>query len=379
MFHPQTAMTIDDYLAEEDIHEREHQSLTGSVLALIFSGLLTLAHAFNLYLLFWVETAVLLNIIIHVILVAIAGFLVVLSGRSGTDRRFAQLLFITTPFLSVVGAFGVFVAILQSVFYMRFRSSFEEWYASIFPKGQTTLPEEIAEDIELGRDEHRLDYHVIPFMDVMEVGSERQKRQALTKMATSFHPRFAPAFKRALADDSSTIRIQAATSISRIESRFHDRVLQIENLLKEYPDNNVVLRALASHYDDYAFTGLLDHERELLNREKAKHYYLKYLNLVPDDVQARVSVGRLLVRMGRDDDALEWFRNCISEGYQEDAIKVWYIESLYRQKQFDTLRQVISSYQLDITRYQAGQDGIADSIYLWAQAGLAAQQQQAAG
>jgi len=371
------AATIDDYLGEQDVHERDYQPVSGVFLVIIFAAVLALAHAVNTYMLFWLETSLFLNIVIHLVLVAVAAFVAVLMRRSGLDQRYSMLLLVTTPFLGVVGAIGTLMAALQSLFYLRFPTSFEEWYSSIFPRGEMNLPEKLAENIELGRDENPIEYHVIPFMDVMEVGSEAQKRQALSKMSASFSPRFAGAFKRALADDSSAIRVQAATAIARIENRFHERLLQIENLHKQHPENRIILRALALHCDDYAFTGLLDAEREDRNREKAKGYYMQHLTLEPSDLESRIRVGRLLVRMERDEEAVHWFRRCLDEGYQDNNIKIWYIETLYRMKDYEGLRQMVSSYQLDLTRYQSGEDAIADSVYLWAQAGLSNKQVKA--
>lgn len=372
-------LTVDDYLEGADVHEEHYQSITGAPLTAIFCVLLTLGHAFNIYLLFWQGTAPLLNLIIHVVLVAISGFLVGLMSRSGLDTRFARLAFVSTAVMSVVGSVGTLLALVQSIFHLRFRSSFEEWYQSIFPRSQPTESEFIAESIELGRDEHPINYTVMSFMDVMEIGSEQQKRDVLSKMAASFHPAFSKAFKRALSDDSSSIRVQAATAITRIENQFHERLLKIENLYRGHPNNPVILKALADHYDNYAYTGLLDEGREMVNREKAYSHYMEYLNLRPEDATVRPKIGRLLIRMERHEEAAKWFKRCLDEGYGTDTIKMWYIESLYHIGDYDALRKAASSYQVDLTTYQEIQPEIADSIYLWAQAGLSDKQTRAAG
>ena len=162
-------------------------------------------------------------------------------SRAGLDTRFARLAFVATAVMSVVGSIGTLFTLILSVFYLRFRTSFEEWYQSIFPRPELSGPEQIAEEIEIGRDEHPVDYTVMSFMDVMEIGSEQQKRDALSKMTASFSPVFSKSFKRALSDDSSAIRVQAATAITRIENKFHDRLLKIENLYRDHPNNTVCL------------------------------------------------------------------------------------------------------------------------------------------
>lgn len=372
-------LTVDDYLEGLDVHEENYQPVTGAPLVVIFCVLLSIGHAFNIYLLFWQGTSVVLNLFIHVILVAIAGFLVSLLARSDLDTRFARMAFVSSAVMGVFGTLGTLLSLIQSVFYLRFRSSFEEWYQSIFPRSNVSAPERIAEEIELGRDESPREYSVMSFMDVMVIGSEKQKREALSKMMASFNPAFSGAFKRALADDSSAIRVQAATAITRIENRFHGRLLEIENLYREHPNNQVILKALADHYDDYAYTGLLDEGREMINREKAYSLYMEYLNIRPEDSNTRLKVGRLLIRMERHEDAAKWFKRCLDDGYGSESIKMWYIESLYRIGDFDVLRKAASSYQVDMTGYQETQPEIADSVYLWSQAGLSEKQERAAG
>lgn len=374
MLRNESMLTVDDYLEGPDVHDERYQPITGALLVFIFCALLAIGHAFNIYLLFWQETSPILNLIIHLVLVAVAGFLVTLMARSDLDTRFARLAFVSSAVMSVVGALGTLLALVQSMFYLRFRHSFEEWYQSIFPRGKASASESIAEEIELGRDEQPLDYTVMSFMDVMEIGSEVQKRNALSKMTASFSPVFAKAFKRALADESSAIRVQAATAITRIENQFHERLLRIENLYREHPNNPVILKALADHYDDYAFTGLLDEGREMVNREKAYAHYQEYLNMRPDDMSVRPKIGRLLIRMDRHEDAAKWFKRCLDEGYGTDSIKMWYIESLYHIGDYASLRRAASSYQVDLNNYKETQSEIAESIYLWAQAGMSEKQ-----
>lgn len=379
MMRNENLLTVDDYLEGADVHEEQYQPITGAPLAAVFCVLLAIGHGVNLYLLFGLGTSPILNLIIHIVLVVISAILVGVMSRAGLDTRFARLAYISTAVMGVVGAIGTLFSLIQSIFYLRFRTSFEEWYQSIFPRTTLSNPETIAEEIELGRDEHPQQYTVMSFVDVMEIGSEQQKRDALSKMTASFHPVFSKAFKRAIADDSSAIRVQAATAITRIENRFHERLLKIENLYREHPNNPVILKALADHYDDYAYTGLLDEGREIVNREKAYSHFLEYLNLRPEDSSVRPKIGRLLIRMDRHEEAVKWFKRCLDEGYGSDTIKMWYIESLYHTGDFEALRQAASSYQVDLNAHQETQPEITESVYLWAQAGMSDKQVRAAG
>lgn len=361
--------TIDDYLVEPDIHEQRYQDFTGIPLVLIFAAALSVGHIFNVYLMLWQETAIILNIILHLVLVAISGVLVFLLDKADLDTRLARLMFVSSTVMGPVATLGTFLSTLLATFYIRYRNDFDEWFSSIFPKGEPTLPEELIEALELGRDENPYEYSVIPFLDVMEVGNETQKRRALSRMAGSFHPRFAKAFKKALTDESSSIRVQAATAVSKIENTFHEKLLKIVQLHKEFPKNAVITKALAEYYDDYAFTGLLDDQRERVNREKARELYLEYLQIRPEDVDVRLKVGRLLVRDKKIDQAVDWLKHSIDEGYVTDSIKLWYMECLFRAKRYNELRIAASTFRIDLTNYKELQPEMVESVHLWAQAG----------
>lgn len=361
--------TIDDYLAPPDVHHQRYQPLNSLPLVLVFGVLLALGHIFNAYLLLWQETPFILNVILHVILVAIAGLLVFLVSKAGLDSRLAVLMMLATAATGAIGAVGTLLTAIRCAFYVRFRQTFDEWYSSIFPKGENSLPEDIMEKLELGEDENPLDYSVIPFLDVMEIGNEAQKREALSKMAANFSPRFAPAFKKALTDENSGIRVQAATAIGRIENVFHDKLLKIIQVQRENPKNLVIKKGLADHYDNYAFTGLMDEERERINREKAREKYLEYLQIRPDDMDVRLKVGRLLIRSERYDQAAEWFKHSLDEGYTSDAIKIWYMECLYQTGRYEELRAAASSLRVDLAQYQNFQPEMIESLHLWTQAG----------
>lgn len=364
-----THATVDDYLTPPDVHQLRYQPLNSLPLVLIFGAILTLGHAFNAYLLLWQNTPILLNIIIHLILVAVAGILVFLTSKAGLDTRLSVLMMIATAATGAIGAAGTLLTAIRCAFYVRFRQNFEEWYNSIFPASYNTLPEDIVEKLELGEDENPLDYSVIPFLDVMEIGNEAQKREALSKMTANFNPRFAAAFKKALTDENSGIRVQAATAVSRIENTFHEKLLKIINAHREFPKNLVIKKGLAEHYDNYAFTGLLDEERERINREKAREKYLEYLQSRPDDMDVRLKVGRLLIRAERYDQAAEWFKHSLDEGYATDAIKVWYMECLFHTRRYEELRAAAASLRVDFNQYKNFQPEMVESLHLWTQAG----------
>lgn len=359
-----TSDAVDELLAAPDVHEAMRERAPGAGLALALGLLLALAHGVNVYL-FASETPV-IALLIHMALVAATAVVVRLLILRRLDSRFLMVLLITSAFAGVFGAAGTALAVLLHYWHTRRSLPFTEWFDTMFPSDVQTRPQEVYEAITIGRDEAVQPYDVVPFLEVMAVGSEAQKREAITRMTMRFHPRFAPAFHRALQDESNSIRVQAATAISRVESEFTRRLMELTALYKRMPENPVTVQALAAHYDAYAFTGLLDPERERANREEALRLYRDYVRLEPRDEQARTHVGRLLLRTGQPDAAATWLKECVQQGFRSDTLTGWYMEALYAANRYGELRVLAATINPALAgQLSAEQPQLAESLLLW--------------
>lgn len=354
---------IEQYFLPPDIHEQARETAGGKPLAFVLALLLAVLHGANTY--FLLPDAIITALMIHFALVAATAVVARILIAAGIDGRFLIVLLFSTLVAGVFGAVGTMLCILLNLFYTRRSMPFTDWFRSIFPEEDETLAKQLFENITIGRDESVTTYSVVPFLEVMEVGSEAQKREALTRMTLRFHPNFAPAFKRGLQDESNTIRVQAATAISIIEHEFSARLMQLAGLYRQKPQDPVVVQALAEHYDNYAFTGLLDPERERGNREMALKYYMEYLNLEPRNELARLAVGRLLLRRGEASKAADWFKESAAQGFRSDAFATWHAEALYAAGRFNELRALSAQPTLNPQSLAAGQPQLAESLLAW--------------
>ncbi len=358
-------MRIESFLEPADIHDLRREMDTAGA----GFGILCLMAAFvlgaNAYFLMWRDMNLFLFLLIHLATVGLLGIVAYAQFKNDADARYPTFLALASCFCGVFGAAGTFISWLMGTVFNRYSHSFSDWYQTIFPRPVPRLPEEIYHNIMTGRDESPKRYSVIPFLDVMAVGSEDQKREALSKMTSMFDPSFAPAFQRALADPSNAIRVQAATSISRIENAYLGRSIQIEEAARQYPEDSNIILATAQHYDEYAFTGLLDEEYERANRQKALRAYEKYIRIKPNDTNVRTQIGRILVRSEQFQKAAEWFRQCLADGHENSSIIAWYLECLYRLGEYDELRKAAEKYQGHLVDRNVLQSGVMDAIRLW--------------
>lgn len=352
------------YFTPPDLHEAARERRAGLGVTLLLSLILTLLYTVIFFGVMQQRLTVELALTLHLFLAASAMLLTYSLIRRGRDARFAILLSLTTLTCAIFGAAGTMLACVLTIFHRRYAQSFLSWFDSIFPIHRPTHPERIHEGLITGRDEAGERYGVQPFADIIAYGSETQKREALSKMATSFDARFAPLFQAALSDPSNTIRVQAATALTRVENLFHDRLMKLTRALGNAPNDPGLIFALASHADAYAFTGILDTGRERQNRQLAETLYRQCIQTMPSHAGARVKLGRLYLREGRAADAANWFEACEKDGYLTPEMIPWRLEALYASGRFAALRtQACVSI---IGESAAALPELQESVALWA-------------
>lgn len=359
---------VEDVLREENVHDasRVPTAQANHVLFVVIAFVLSLVHGFNVYLALYTEVSLAILVGIHVVASVVVLLIAYLQFRKGLPVHHLALMSIVS---ATTGIFGSLGALLGFVFFLIFKQKtqhFDEWFESIFPKDNVSISEEIYDNIIEGLDENPRAYGVMPLVDVMRLGSEDQKRRALAKMTIKFHPRLSPAFKLALKDESNAIRVQAATSVAKIERDFTTVLERIDQARKQDSSNMQILLAQAKFYDDYAFTGILDPELEQLNRTRAIAAYKEFLQHDPNHQVSWISVGRLFFRDKQWAEAAEWFKHALDRGWNDHHMLMWYFEALYRLKKFKELRRAVSEYGSAITGEEELPRQYRNAVTVWA-------------
>lgn len=332
--------TVEEYFRPEDVHERDRISKGGEILALFIAVIWTVLHGLNIYMVLWDKMSFALGAAIHLLLSAVVIIGTWIMRKAGLDIRYLYILCISSFAGGVFGALGTVISTLLSLYYNLVSQPFSEWYQTIFPQADISNEEAMYELITTGKDEGAKSYGVVPFLDIMTLGTEAQKRRALSRMTDHFNPSFATAYRKALTDKSNAIRVQAASSVAKIENQFTHMLMDIEKLEAKHPKDPKIKLGLARYYDSYAFTGLLDDSREAENQTKALDKYREYLEFMPDDIDARIEAGRLLIRSGEYEQVIKLFNDCIDAGYSNDTLKLWMIEALFEAGRYEELRRV---------------------------------------
>ncbi|MBF0108365.1 MAG: cyclic nucleotide-binding domain-containing protein [Magnetococcales bacterium] len=276
---------------------------------------------------------------------------------------FFYLLPVAVGTMGFVGILGVLLALGLFLEYRKTATSFEEWYASLFPADSINAAMEL-----MSRLEHQgegANAALTPFMDILSYGSREQKQTMIARMTRQFKPAFAPVLREAVNNPDNSVRVQAATAISHVENRFMKDAMHLEREREKHPRDWNVLSKVARHYDDFAFTGLLDAIREGENRRKAIASYRECLTLRPDDLGIATALGRTLVRSGALPEAADFFASVLDRGQVSHQLVTWAMETLYKLNRFDELNRLAERYYLLFSGNEEHLDRIRETVDLW--------------
>lgn len=336
---------------------------TFMVLAVAVAALL--AEAMVAWLL-WTEADPLwLPPMLHLLTVALIGAASWTLKPNGSRSRMMVLLTITLFFLGPFGPLGVMFAMLLHARFRRNATPFDEWYESLFPEEIDEPSRRLYEMLTRGLAISASQENVTSFTDVLQYGSVEQKRAVISLLSRDFRPEFAPALQSALADPNPAVRVQAATAAANIEGDFLERAIELETEARKLPDDPDVQMSVARHFDDYAFSGILDGDRRTENQRKAENFYRKALELDPKREAASLGVGRILVRQERLEEATAWFEKGFSAGFLDPAPVTWYMEAVYRLGDYEKLRYAVAGFGEDILEHPGASERMKDVIRLW--------------
>lgn len=217
-----------------------------------------------------------------------------------------------------------------------------------------------------------------PYADILARGTADQKQSVVMAMAAQYQPAFASLMRRAAGDRDGTVRMMAAAAIERLETRYLNRSIDLEDAWAQAPDDPMRALRLAMHYDEFANAGLVDESRAARTRERALEMFRLASDRRPDDPLIAQSVMRLLVRLHRDDEAIETFAPLVAAGAAPATLTSWLLECLYRKRRFDELRRISRSLVERDRDVATLTDDARKAATLWAQDAASRRDLQAA-
>lgn len=282
---------------------------------------------------------------LHAAVVAALACLLAWTARHrGHEASRVDLFFLmVTGFLGPVGVTGCWMVLALQHYLAGRTTPFEVWYEAIFAGTESVSTQKLQRHVVNEERSADKGSSVAPFADVIANGSLEQKQSVVALISNDFQPAFAPALLAAMNDPEATMRVMAATAVARLESHFLRLSMSLEEAHAQNPDNAAAAARLGRHCDDYAHCGVLDHGRALAARTRALEMYRHCARLGGADADMMKATIRLLVRLGREREAVESFDPLIASGTATPELLAWYVECLYRLRRFTSLRLVCAS------------------------------------
>ncbi|AUG51448.1 tetratricopeptide repeat protein [Thalassospira marina] len=306
-------------------------------LALAFS--LFVGFAFASSALPWTELAGL-----HLASAAVIALLCYWRGVKGYFVREYCVLAFGYLLCGFLGAAGSLLLVIVSILTRTDNWRFRDWYMALFPADHVSTAEDLYSQLLSGSRTVGPEHSVTVYTDLMQEAETDEKLAIVTLVARYFRPDFANVIIMAMNDADPTVRVLAASAKARIENRFLANVLKIQETIRKSPDNFDAKMALATLYDDYAFTGLLDREREVENRKMALETYEQCLRERPDDATPPYRIGRILNRQRDFTGAASMFEIALERSSNKQAIASWLIEANYNAKNYDRVHELIARH-----------------------------------
>ncbi|MBM3548998.1 MAG: hypothetical protein FJX54_18815 [Alphaproteobacteria bacterium] len=317
----------------------------------------------NIELLEWAA----IHVVISLVLFAWAKWI----GRRIRRNQLAWYLFVATAGLGPIGPFAALATGLFLLAFHRDWFDFNAWYQSLFPTETRSRVTDLYESLlRRQRAQGGSKAGVESFADILSGSDSAKKRLAIGLLTRHFRPGFSLALKLALTDSDPSVRTQAATAVATIEGRFLARAQILQRKARERPKSFGRRYRLARHYDDYAFTGLLDTERERDNRIRALASYEEALKVKPRETGIWLAIGRLLVRERRYDAAASWFMVAEARGLLTPDMILWNLEALFRLGRYDKLREAIATHKDVFKTAKKLPPQVSDVIGLWTSGSL---------
>jgi len=283
---------------------------------------------------------------VHMGMVIILTFWLVLLKIVHEDVKLVALILLMT---TVTGIFGSLISTLMLTFYFLFSKneiSFLHWIAALFPEESVEKSVELYQRLSAGWDDFSDKQRIMTFQDAIALGTIQQKREALAKISRYYRREFAPALMSALHDSNNAIRVQAATVIAKFEQEYMSRYMTLSREHLADPEDSSIVLKLAQQADAYAYSGILDPEREKSFRQIAVDNYEAYLDKETGDIQTLFSLGRLYIHLKKPNQAYERLKPFLKTDQKLPLnLVMWLIETLYHLKMYDRIRQLIEEYK----------------------------------
>lgn len=160
-------------------------------------------------------------------------------------------------------------------------------------------------------------------------------------------PKHMGLLKESIKSTDDSVRMFSFSMVDAMEKRLNDQIHSKLAVFRDAPsaaEKAPAARELASLYWEYVYTGLADGDyREIMTRE-AENYAVIALRHLREDPMLLSLMGKIRLARGRNDEALNYFREAMSHCPNPDRFLPYIAEIQYRRGQYAAVRETFAGH-----------------------------------
>jgi len=309
-----------------------------SKLAIILLNLalicITCAEGFVGYLYVTQHVSFVLLLAVHLLLTVffVLAFRQLRHTSSNLDANFSLISLTLSALLPVYGMVGIVLIYFSTMLIHMEPIRYFDVDADIRPfKLDVHLHAGVDNVVQLKHEELEID----AFRDVFAGHDPAMEESAVNKLSKIVSKESVAILKEVVQTSTSDTGVLAASALIDMEDKIIHRIEKIRAQLSQDPENPDAILALARAYDLYCYLDVLDPAVLAHYRYLALEQYQTYFMFKPDDFEASVEYGRILVHSGKYQEAIDVLRHAAQLQPQSPSPYIWLAEAQYELGNYD--------------------------------------------
>jgi tetratricopeptide (TPR) repeat protein len=333
---------------------------------LCFVGVFLL-EGYMIYLYLTKAVSFFLLLTIHLLIITSLYFLLKWFSRPIIDKRVTT---VSLLFTALMGPLGAAVAVVGMILYLVLKGPLsnndKELLKHLLPEENESMSKEIYDRLIYGLDKFDADKLPTIFNDVLVYGSERQKRIVIERMLRYFRVEFSPVLQEALNDENNSIRVLAATAVTRIDKQYSEENIELNHLIQRKPNDFSVHLRLARQSEEYSKLGFIDEQRRMKYSQMAIDHYQQAIAIDPKNAPARVSLAENYYLHEKYQDIIDCLEIVIeSESTLQDQAIKWYLSAMFKLNKYAEIREFTRTKTLVLKEDSFEYDLLLYIIIIW--------------
>lgn len=304
--------------------------------------------------------------ILHLVVIVLSALALTKLRIKMFNKRSSWIFLTIALFLGPLGCMMVTLSFIGYLLLRIIEKEQKNPLKHLMPEENETESQRLFERVIYGQDVYNPEKLPLIYHDVLAFGTEKQKREVIERMLRHFRSEFSLLLKQALNDQANSIRVIAATAVTRIDKQYDDDCKKLEKKYQRDPKNLHSILTLAKQCQEYASLEFIDIERQKKLNNRALELFQEGQKIAPEDINIATVIAEYHIQQKEYKEAF-----AILNPFMEKSVEIGisalkcYLSSLFLLKEYEEIRSLCKKYQLDIFDNPLELDTMLYLLVLW--------------